>query len=112
MALETVKGINDTPMPGVRASPAPGGASFQARTQAERALGANRRHQGSRTKGTDAPPAAHPASFPGNGPSCMKAFRTLAVTREALLSQSFQGRAWPQAMELADQTAPPSVVVK
>ena len=31
----------------------------------------------------------------------MNAFSTLAVTREALLSQPLQGSAWPQAMELA-----------
>ena len=49
---------------------------------------------------------------PGNGPSFMKAFSTLAVTRDALLSQALMGSAWPQAMELADHTAPSPGVVK
>ena len=49
---------------------------------------------------------------PGRGPSCMKALSTLAVTRDALLSQPLMGSAWPQAMELADHTAPSRAVVK
>ena len=49
---------------------------------------------------------------PGSGPSFMKALSTLAVTLEALLSQALMGSAWPQAMELADHTAPSLGVVK
>ena len=49
---------------------------------------------------------------PGNGPAFMKAFSTLAVTVDALLSQPPTGSAWPQAMELADHTAPSLGVVK
>jgi len=49
---------------------------------------------------------------PGNGPFFMNAFSTLAVTLDALLSQALMGRAWPQAMELADHTAPSFGVVK
>ena len=49
---------------------------------------------------------------PGSCPSRMNASRTLAVIRDTLLSQPFQGSAWPQAIELADQTAPSFGVVK
>ena len=56
-------------------------------------------------------PSAYP-SPPGSGPSFMNAFSTLAVTFDALLSQPSMGSAWPQAMELADHTAPSFGVVK
>ena len=72
------------------------------------------------TKGArDATQAATPARGPGysspppgKGPSFINAFSTLAVTFDALLSQSLMGSAWPQAMELADHTAPSFGVVK
>ena len=53
-----------------------------------------------------------PAPPPGSGPSPINAFSTLAVTFDALLSQALMGSAWPQAMELADHTAPSFGVVK
>ena len=53
-----------------------------------------------------------PYSPPGRAPSFMNAFSTFAVTCDALLSQPLMGRAWPQAMELADHTAPSLGVVK
>ena len=53
-----------------------------------------------------------PAPPPGSGPAFMNAFSTLAVTFDALLSQALMGSAWPQAMELADHTAPSFGVVK
>ena len=58
-----------------------------------------------RSPGYSSPP-------PGSGPSFINSFSTLAVTFEALLSQALMGSAWPQAMELADHTAPSFGVVK
>ena len=57
-------------------------------------------------------PGYSAAPPPGNGPSFINALSTLAVTFDALLSHSLMGSAWPQAMELADHTAPSFGVVK
>src|SRR5438445_4283009 len=44
---------------------------------------------------------------PGSWPSLMKASTTLPSTRDTLLSKPRAGSAWPKAIELAENTAPP-----
>lgn len=54
----------------------------------------------------------HPVPSSSGDPCLMNVFNPLEMTLDALWSQPSMGITWPQAMKLADYTAPPSATAR